>query len=217
MNGYGSLILGAMSMSTYGCKDVIHGSGACAVNTENKKGINMKSLICTSLITLALLLSLSGITPVNAFTVITVSTGTAPTIEKELLAQATTQFNASLVVNPLASNTYTLKLFGRNPNYTAPPAVVTLDQVTAKLVAISSNTSELLYAEGMVYERKNDAGMIGAFMNLCGNATNYAVTPGGIPATWDPATCHQVLGFMDNWIMIQSSGIAVTPDPLEGF
>lgn len=148
---------------------------------------------------------------VHAYTVITLSTGTTETTEQALLDQIKSQFNASVLVNTLVPNTYQIKLFGLNPNYITPPAVVTLDQVTGKLVAISTNTAELLYGQGMTYERNNDAGAIGYFMSLCDNATNFTLT------TIDPLTCKNVLGFMDNWIMIQSSGIAVVPNPLVGF
>lgn len=63
-------------------------------------------------ITYALLLICAGRVPLQAHTVIDPSP-TAPTgLEKDFIAQTTTQFNATLFVNPLASNTYAIKLLG---------------------------------------------------------------------------------------------------------
>lgn len=151
---------------------------------------------------------------VQAYTVVTVSTGVPPTVEKALLAQTTTQFNASLIVNPLAANTYQVKLFGFNPAYQPPPpapALINLDTLTTKLTAISTYTYVLGFASGMLYERNSDAAILGFYMNLCSSATTFNLVK------IDSTTCQGVLGFMDNWIIRQSSGLAVVPNPPPGF
>jgi hypothetical protein len=82
--------------------------------------------------TTALLFCLSGWA--QAYTVVT---STNPALEKELICAATTQFSASLFVNPLASNTYQIKLLGESTTYNPAPsnadllnAVVTVDSYT---------------------------------------------------------------------------------------
>lgn len=154
----------------------------------------------------------------NAYTVIILSTGVPESVEQTLLTQTTTQFNASVIVNPLVNNTYQVKLFGLNPNYQpiTPTPLITLDQITQNLTAISTYTYVQGFASGMVYERNNDSGMLGNFMGLCDNATNFfEVGQSTFPI--DSSTCQQVLGFMDNWIITQSSGLAVVPNPPPGF
>src|SRR5882724_8046489 len=42
----------------------------------------------------------------NAYTTVTISTAAPVGLEKKFIAQTTTQFQSSLFVNPLASNTY---------------------------------------------------------------------------------------------------------------
>jgi hypothetical protein len=152
---------------------------------------------------------------------VTNSTGTPESVGKALIAQTTTQFNATVVANPLAANTYTGKLFGLNPNYVPPgvsTTILTLDNVANKLISISTNTVEILYGEGMLYERNNEAGLLGYFMGLCANATNYVIAPSTVtPANWDKETCNQVLGYVDNYIVFQTSGVAVVPNPIVGF
>lgn len=148
--------------------------------------------------------------PVHAYTTVILSTGTPESVEQALLVQIANQFNASLFTNPLASNTYQIKLFGLNPNYVTAPGLITLDTLANKLTAISSQTVVTGFASGMLYERNNDAGMIGYYMGLCDNATNFSLV------TIDSTTCQGVLGFMSNWIVFQTSGIAVVPNPPPG-
>lgn len=137
----------------------------------------------------------------NAFFLqVTTSTGTPESVGVALLQQTTTQFNALLIQNPLVPNTYSIKLFGLNPNYTPT-------DLNANLV---TQLQTFPYASGMVYERSNDAGLLGAFMSLCGNATNFNLVK------IDSTTCQGVLGYVDNFIISQTSGIAVVPSPLVG-
>jgi hypothetical protein len=173
------------------------------VSAENvKRG---KTILGIGRLSIGLLFSTSMlifglVQPSRAYTVITVSTSTDESTETALIAQTTTQFNASLFVNPFTPNTYQVKLFGLNPNYNPPPTVAQIEQ----------NTVQFEYASGMIYERSGDAGALGYFMSLCDNATNFALV------TIDSTTCQGVLGFMDQWIVTQTSGVAVLPDPLVG-
>lgn len=146
----------------------------------------------------------------NAFTTITTSTGVPVTVEQSLITQIKNQFNASVFVNPLAANTYQVKLFGLNPNYQSLP-LVTLDTITNKLTSISTYTYVVGYAQGMLYERGKNSSSLGYFMGLCDNATNFNLT------TIDTTTCNSVLGYMDNLITQQTDGIAIVPDPPVGF
>ena len=170
-----------------------------------------------------ILLGLLFIVPLkaNAVNTFIVVTSTAPvSVGQTLLSQISNQFNASVMANPLAANTYQIRLFDLNPNYVTSPAVVTLNDLANKLTAISTYTYVTGFASGELYERFNNAGSIGYFMGLCNNATNFYVMPGD-SMTWttsiDSTTCNNVLGFMDNWIINQTSGIAVVPNPPPGF
>ncbi len=137
----------------------------------------------------------------NAFFLqVTNGAGISEAVGKELIAQTTTQFNSILTINPLASNTYTIKLLGLNPNYV--PLNLGADAVMQLQV--------FPYAAGMYYERSNISSLFGNFMSLCDDPGTFQMV------TMDSTTCQGVLGFMDNFIITQTSGVAVVPNPLVG-
>jgi len=145
-------------------------------------------------------------------------------VQKDLLATLTTgYFLGTATPSIFFANTYSVNLFGRNPAFQAPSVsttLITLDTITNKLTTISTYTYIVGYAQGMLYERNHDAGTLGYFMGLCDNATNYNVIPSTVPpigVVWSSSTCNQVLGFMDDWIVTQTSGLAVIPNPPVGF
>lgn len=150
---------------------------------------------------------------VNIF--ISSSTVNPAALQKDLLSTLTTgQYLGSSVSSPFFPNTYSVTVTGRNPIYQGPQVsspLITLDSITNKLITISTYTHLTGYAQGMLYERDSNASNIGGFMALCGNATNFGLVK------VDSTTCNDVLGFMDNWIIHQTSGIAVIPNPPPGF
>lgn len=152
--------------------------------------------LCLAILILFILFSRSD----AFFLQVTNSAGVSESVGKDLIAKTTAQFNAQLIVNPIVSNTYTIKLLGLNPNYVLP--YISADMLMKLQV--------FPYAAAMGYERNNDASILGAFMSLCGNATNFNMV------TIDSTTCQGVLGFMDNFIITQTSGVAVVPNPLVG-
>lgn len=151
------------------------------------------------------------------------STVNPSALQQDILSNMTTgQYLGKATASAFFANTYSVTVTGKNLTYTGPSVsttLITLDTIANKLTAISTYTHLTGYAQGMMYERVSDASALGYFMGLCANATNYVIIPSTIPLpfTWSKDTCNQVLGFMDNWIVTQTSGIAVIPNPPPGF
>lgn len=139
----------------------------------------------------------------SAFTQIQLAPGASESVEQSLLQATSDQFLIDVKTNPFFPNTYNVTLHGLNPSFNPSPTSADLMKILPQYP----------FAAGMIYERDNDAGMVGYTMSLCDNATNFMPNP---PQTWDPATCVQALGYIDNAIVFQSSGEAVLPDPLPG-
>lgn len=130
-------------------------------------------------------------------------------LQQDVLSALTTGPFLGAATKSIFANTYDVKLFGKNPSYQGPSVsttLITLDTIASKLVAISMATNEFLYAQGMVYERNNDAALLGDFMTQCSTANAH-----------DFALCNAILGYADDYIMHQTSGVAVVPYPLVGF
>lgn len=143
------------------------------------------------------------------------STVNPSSLQQSILSDLTTgPYLGSSKVSPFFANTYSVTVNGKNPNYQAPSVsttLINLDTISDKLTVISTYTHLTGYAQGMMYERNNDAESLGYFMGLCANATNFNLVK------IDSTTCNGVLGFMDNWIVTQTSGLAVVPNPPPGF
>lgn len=139
-------------------------------------------------------LSLGLVSQSQAFTQ---ETSASPVLEKQFLAATTNQFQAVLTPNPLAANTYTLKLIGLNPNFNPPPT--TLEQ------ALSLGATVYLYGyrDGAGYEEHVDHGIAQGFALDCS-------TPIPNVTTWDPITCAATSVAISNEIFKQySSTVAV--------
>lgn len=184
----------------------------------------LKRFMCLGITGLCFLLASTGMGA--SYTVnVSLSTSTVNplALQQSILSDLTTgSYLGKAVASPFFANTYSVTVTGKNPMYTGPSVsttLINLDMIANKLVAISTQTLPYLYGSGMLYERSKNAGTFGYFMSLCNDATNYMIFPttGSETFTWSPSTCNQVLGFMDNWIVTQTSGIAVIPNPPLGF
>ncbi len=129
----------------------------------------------------------------RAFTTVIMSSSAPTGTEKLFLANATNYTLANLSANPFAANTYSLTLFGLNPNYSPPtPAPTTLEQ------ALSLGATVYVYgfANGMVYERSVDLGQISKYVVNCSTPSFFGVSSG----TWSPAVCYGALTAVYNVI-----------------
>lgn len=146
-----------------------------------------------------------------AYTVVTASTAAPAGIEQKFIAATTAQFNASLFVNPLASNTYAIKLFGLNPNYVPPPQVVPLD--FAAIISSVSFNYVYGFVDGQYLERKQDLNMVGSLDVMCSTPTAFGLIQ-ATTATWSAATCMDVLGTLNSQIYQQNFS---TPTVIGGY
>lgn len=143
----------------------------------------------------------------EAFTQVTISTAAPAGIEKTFLAATTAQFDGTVIPNPLASNTYSLILYGPNANYNAPePPPSNLEE------ALSLGATVYIYgfANGMTYQQTQEIGTVGFLGNLCGAATNYDLVETSTK-TFDRNTCQDVVATIENQLFELSLS---TPTPL---
>jgi hypothetical protein len=184
--------------------DVMQGMGHQKRMVET---VSMQKLLrITQWIIVTLCLSLGGY-PGFSFTQVTVSTSAPVGIEKVFLANATNQFQAVLVANPLAQNTYALKLYGFNPNWNPSP---TTKEAMAAAVAISTTTFIYGFADGMTYENNISIGLAGEMSNLCSSATNFMLIQSSTE-TFSRDTCVDVLSnLLQEFFQIDLS----TPTPI---
>lgn len=63
---------------------------------------------------LAFLLGFTGLSNCYGYTTVSVSTAAVPNIERDFIAATTTQFKSDFYKNPLASNTFQIKLIDKN-------------------------------------------------------------------------------------------------------
>lgn len=149
-----------------------------------------------SWLALSSLFSLAGWTAAYAdsgYNVVQMSTAAPAGTETSFLSAVQNQFIAGVTANPLASNTYSIKLYGPNPAYTAPaPPPTTLDQ------ALSLGATVYLYGyrDGAGYEEHTDADIVNSF------AVNCSTPISGVP-TFDIPTCQAVAGAIDEAIFQQ--------------
>lgn len=136
----------------------------------------------------------------QAYVVIQLGPGVPESAEQALLQATSAQFTVDTFVNPFFPNTYALTLHGLNPSYNPP-------LTNAQLIQL---LPQYPFGAGMMYERTTDAGHLGSYMGLCNSATSFNLI------SIDSTTCQGVLGFMDNFLVTQTSGVAVIPNPLPG-
>lgn len=129
---------------------------------------------------------------VHAYTVVTTSTGAPAGLEDSFIAQTTTQFNASLYVNPLFAGTYQIQLFGVNPSYNPPLTNVDLENM---IVTISSWSYPYGWADGMRYERGTDLQYMSNFLTDCVNDSTSTFN-----MNIDTTTCVAAISAVQNFI-----------------
>jgi len=148
--------------------------------------------------------------PAQAYTVVTVSTKAAPGLESAFIAETTTQYEASLFINPLFAGTYQVQLIGLNPNYNPP---ITNVQLLSSLPSAATTNYVPGFADGMTYQQQVIEGLVGTLGNLCSSPTDYMLIQTGI-GTFNTPTCQDVTTTIINQLF-QLSLSTPTPIPPE--
>lgn len=130
---------------------------------------------------------------VNAFTTVTLSTSAPLSVEKKFIELTTTYFTVGLFVNPLASNTYAIKLFGTNP------PVTVLGNSFDECIATG-------YADGMENERTATIGLIQSFQRF---DVSSGTCMGVVVSTTAFQACQLIydnlgIAIMDRWGFINT-------------
>lgn len=160
---------------------------------------------------LVLLFVVSGVNSVKAlFIEVQLSTGVPSSIGDSFIAQTTTQFNAVAIKNPLVSNTYSIKIYGLNPNYNPP---ITNQQLLDALVTVDSYTYVYGWANGMDYGIHTARDIAGGYAINCSTPTEFNLNETS-SSTFDTKTCYDVMGsVLDAFYQIDLS----TPPVIGGF
>lgn len=126
---------------------------------------------------------------INVYT--STSTADAAFLATDFIANATSQYNATLAPG-LFSNSWKLTISGKNSAYQPPKvstAIVTLDDITRKLVEISTETYVYGWASGIEYGRQVDMSRITDFYLHCSSPTYFNAST----TTWSGAACEYSL------------------------
>lgn len=153
-----------------------------------------------------------------AYTVVTFSTSAPSGLEKSFLANTTNQYLGSLTSNPLASNTYALKLFGVNPNY-VPSSCFSVDvaidsgTLAEDLKALAAAGPTIIrdpylygYAAGMHYSQQQDSRITEGYGINCS-------TPLANVSNWNLQECYAIINAVNGSIIQQSGDVPAVIDP----
>lgn len=163
--------------------------------------IMVKNLIAVA----ATVLLMVGISKADSgYNIVQMSTAAPAGTEQGFLSQISAQFNAGIVQNPLASNTYGIKIFGLNPNYQAPaPPPTTLEQA----LSLGSTVYVYGFAAGMGYQQHVSERLVEGFGVLCS-------TPIPNIPTWDVPTCQSIAAAIDAALFQESLSTPTVIPPL---
>lgn len=147
----------------------------------------------------------------SAFTQVLVSTAAPVGIEQQFLASTTNQYLSQLIVNPLAANTYQLKILGLNPTYNPPPSNTSL---LSTIIQLSTQSFGYGFADGMTYQQNAEEGVVGVQGNLCASATFFVLTQTSTK-TFDRSTCQDVIATIETQLfqMSLSTPTVFPPEP----
>lgn len=91
--------------------------------------------------------------------------------QQDLLSNLTTGFYLGTVTPGILSNTYNVKVTGKNPSFQPvvgpSAALITLDSIIEKGIKISTDSYVYGFANGMSYERADDLRIISGFGATC--------------------------------------------------
>lgn len=146
----------------------------------------------------------------SAYTTVVLSPSTPETIESELIADLTNQFNIQLTVNPYFPNTYQLTVLGVNPAYNPQPT--NADLLNA-VVTVDSYTYVYGWADGAENQNTISESMIANYYVNCSTPTAFNLAQSTV-STFSAATCQDVTQTIFNSLyQLQLS----TPPVLNGF
>jgi hypothetical protein len=125
-----------------------------------------------------------------------------PSLQNNLIAGLTTQYNAQVTLSPYFANTYTVTISSANPAGTCGATTVItqpceLDQDISNMIAVSTYTGVYMFGSGMVYQQDQQEDFVGEMNNLCGSATSYTLIQSST-GTFSKATCQDVTGTIED-------------------
>lgn len=132
------------------------------------------------------------------YSVVQISTAAPAGTETQFINATEAQFNAQVIPNPFASNTYSIKLYGPNPGFNP---LVTNAQLLNALTAVSTGTYVYGFANGMTYQQTMEEGLVGSFGLNCSSSTVFGVSTG---TTFDAPTCQAIIGTIEQALYQQS-------------
>lgn len=118
----------------------------------------------------------------GAYTVVTISTAAPQGIENQLIAATTTQFSAKVTPNPFAANTFAVTIYGKNPNYDAPPSYK----------EVVEQSYPYGWAAGLEYQNHVDENIASGFAVNCSTPSAFILQQ-TTTTTFDRSTCQDVL------------------------
>lgn len=150
----------------------------------------------------------------------------ADTLQSELLAHATNQYQATVTKSPYFNNTWTLNVSGRNPTPPPPPPVqgapkdwqtqldittTTLSALLPQFVKVSSDSYFYGWTDGVMYERTDNLNVANQYYVNCSSQTYFDNYPSTGP--WNNSVCQWIITSIFKTIMNKSFPPPPAPAP----
>lgn len=166
--------------------------------TEKKLFFRSACILAPVAVSVLFLALVCGVTQAD-FIQVTTSSAAPQGLGSILIQDISNRYLAQVTKNPLASNTWSVKLQGVNPNFNGPPT--TLDQA----LTLGSTVYLYGYRDGARYDQDVQ-------INLVGNFDLNCSTPMPNVPAWDAGTCQAVTGAISAEIYKQiGSTITIIP------
>ncbi len=144
---------------------------------------------------------------------VNISSAAPSGMQNDVIATVTTYYNASVIPTPFFPNNRNVTIFSKKAIVVPPvdPGLITLNTITNKLVAISSDTFVYGFADGLDYQRVIDLWRLGVYQVNCSSPTFFH--PSITEPPWNPSTCSAALGFAweDIYNLKYSTPIVIPP------
>ena len=101
-------------------------------------------------------------------------------LEAQFIAATTTQFDATLFVNPFFSGTYQVQLNGLNPNYNPP---LTEEDLLNEIVTFSTHTYKYGFSDGMDTQRQTDESISSEVGINCSSPSSFGWQTASVSTT----------------------------------
>lgn len=147
----------------------------------------------------------------------------ADSLQSELIAHATNQYQATVTKSPYFNNSWTLNVSGRNP--TPPPVqsapkdwqtqlditTTTLSALLPELIKVSTDTYFYGWTDGVMYERNDNLYTADQYYIKCSSQTHFNNYPSTGP--WNASVCQWIITTIFQSIMNKSFPPPTPPVP----